>query len=412
MVEKLVFIDCMTAGISGDMILGALVDLCPETLDLSELANIIKSNFNNVKKMELEVENVCRCEIAAKRIKMHLEENRKLTGDQLKEGLAKCIRELNLSKKMSSFATSTLDTLIGAELKVHGKISGEIELDELGSVDTVFDILGTAYLIQKLGLDEATFLSSPVSVGGGVVKFSHGIVSVPAPATLEILRSKGFPFIGKEVDAELTTPTGAAIIVNLAKKVMTIYPLIRIQKTGYGAGFRDFKEFPNITRIFVGEILERETMLEEILLIETNLDDVTGETLGYLMEKLFNEGAKDVCFIPVYAKKNRPAHIIRVMADEEKVEHLVKLLIKETGSLGVRIEKLHRYVLKREFVNLELPTELGQGIVRIKVAKDSDGKIINFKPEYEDVKLIAEKTGKPLKEVIEIVKQIFRRYYG
>ncbi|MEM0005559.1 MAG: nickel insertion protein, partial [Ignisphaera sp.] len=220
--------------------------------------------------------------------------------------------------------------------------------------------------------------------------FSHGIVSVPAPATLEILRSKGFPFIGKEVDAELTTPTGAAIIVNLAKKVMTIYPLIRIQKTGYGAGFRDFKEFPNITRIFVGEILERETMLEEILLIETNLDDVTGETLGYLMEKLFNEGAKDVCFIPVYAKKNRPAHIIRVMADEEKVEHLVKLLIKETGSLGVRIEKLHRYVLKREFVNLELPTELGQVIVRIKVEKDSDGKIINFKPEYEYVKLIAE----------------------
>ncbi|MGB9724792.1 MAG: nickel pincer cofactor biosynthesis protein LarC [Nitrososphaeria archaeon] len=402
----------MTAGISGDMLLGALVDLYPQTSILSEVADVIKNNFMTVKRICFKVENVYRCEIAAKRVVVDLEEEKNLTGKQLQEGLIKCIRELNLSQRMSSFAISTLNTLIEAELKVHGRSSEDIELDELGSIDTIFDIIGAAYLIQKLELEDAMFLSSPVSVGGGYVNFSHGRIAVPAPATLEILSSKKFPIIGKDVDAELTTPTGAAIIVNLAEKALTEYPLIRVSMTGYGAGFREFKEFPNVTRIIVGEILDRGTKMEEIFLIETNLDDVTGETLGYLMGKLFDEGARDVCFIPVYSKKNRPAHIVRVMVDEEKMERLVEVLVKETGSLGVRIEKSHRYVLDRENVEVKLSSELGQEIVRVKVAKDGEGKIINFKPEYEDVKRVAEKTGKPLKDVFEIVKHIFREQYG
>ena len=409
MVEKIVFIDCMTAGVSGDMMLGALVDLYQESHPLFDVADVIKSKLSNIKSVSLRIESVLRSEIAAKRVNFEVEEDGKMNGRQLREALEACSRELNLSYKASSFAISVLDTLLDAERKVHGEVSNDIELDELGSADTLFDVLGTSYLLQNLNLFENTvFYSSPVSIGGGYVKFSHGKVAVPAPATLEILKSKKFPIIGQDVDGELTTPTGAAIVVNLAEKVLQSFPPIRVLSVGYGAGFKDFKGFPNVTRIVVGERFEDRFNTEEIYLLETNLDDVTGETLGYLMEKLFKEGAKDVCFIPVFSKKNRPAHIVRVMVDEGNMKRLMEVLVEETGTLGVRMERLHRCTLNRETVNVTLPVELGHETVRVKVAKDSRGKVINVKPEYEDVKRVAEKTGKPFRFVLEIVEQAFR----
>lgn len=409
MVEKIVFIDCMTAGVSGDMMLGALVDLYQESHPLFDVADVIKSKLSNIKSVSLRIESVLRSEIAAKRVNFEVEEDGKMNGRQLREALEACSRELNLSYKASSFAISVLDTLLDAERKVHCEVSGDIELDELGSADTLFDVLGTSYLLQNLNLFENTvFYSSPVSIGGGYVKFSHGKVAVPAPATLEILKSKKFPIIGQDVDGELTTPTGAAIVVNLAEKVLQSFPPIRVLSVGYGAGFKDFKGFPNVTRIVVGERFEDRFNTEEIYLLETNLDDVTGETLGYLMEKLFKEGAKDVCFIPVFSKKNRPAHIVRVMVDEGNMKRLMEVLVEETGTLGVRMERLHRCTLNRETVNVTLPVELGHETVRVKVAKDSRGKVINVKPEYEDVKRVAEKTGKPFRFVLEIVEHAFR----
>jgi len=409
LVEKIVFIDCMTAGVSGDMMLGALVDLYQESHPLFDVADVIKSKLSNIKSVSLRIESVLRSEIAAKRVNFEVEEDGKMNGRQLREALEACSRELNLSYKASSFAISVLDTLLDAEQKVHGEVSSDIELDELGSADTLFDVLGTSYLLQNLNLFENTvFYSSPVSIGGGYVKFSHGKVAVPAPATLEILKSKKFPIIGQDVDGELTTPTGAAIVVNLAEKVLQSFPPIRVLSVGYGAGFKDFKGFPNVTRIVVGERFEDRFNTEEIYLLETNLDDVTGETLGYLMEKLFKEGAKDVCFIPVFSKKNRPAHIVRVMVDEGNMKRLMEVLVEETGTLGVRMERLHRCTLNRETVNVTLPVELGHETVRVKVAKDSRGKVINVKPEYEDVKRVAEKTGKPFRFVLEIVEQAFR----
>jgi len=412
LVEKVVFIDCMTAGVSGDMMLGALVDLYQESRPLFDVVNVIKSKLSHVRSVKLSVENVLRREITARRVNFEVEEDSKMNGRQLREALEACSRELNLSYKASSFAVSVLDTLLDAERKVHGEVSDDIELDELGSADTLLDVLGTSYLLQNLNLFENTvFYSSPVSIGGGYVKFSHGKIAVPAPATLEILKSKSFPVLGQDVGGELTTPTGAAIVVNLAEKVLTSFPPIKVLSVGYGAGFKDFKEFPNVTRVVVGERFGDRFNLEEIYVLETNLDDVTGETLGYLMEKLFKEGAKDVCFIPVFSKKNRPAHIVRVMADGEKKEHLMEVLVEETGTLGVRMERIHRCALNREMVNVTLPIELGREIVRVKVAKDSSGKVINVKPEYEDVKRVAEKTGKPFRFVLEIVEQAFRETY-
>jgi len=407
--EKVVFIDCMTAGVSGDMMLGALVDLYGEGSPLSEVAEVIEGKLSNVKSVRFSVGSVLRREIAAKRVEVQVEESGRMTGVQLKDALEVCARDLNLSHKASSFASSVLGTLLDAERRVHGEFSGDIELDELGSADTLFDILGASHMLQKLNLFENTvFYSSPVSVGGGFVKFSHGRVAAPAPATLEILKSKGFPVVGQNVDGELTTPTGAALVVSLAEKALASLPLFKVLNVGYGAGFKDFSGFPNVTRILVGERFEDLFGVEEVYVLETNLDDVTGETLGYLMERLFKEGAKDVCFIPVFAKKNRPAHIVRVIADEVKKERLMEALFEETGTLGVRMERLHRCTLSRETLNVTLPAELGRETVRVKVARDSAGRVVNVKPEYDDVKAVAEKTGKPFRVVWEMAERAFK----
>ncbi len=239
-------------------------------------------------------------------------------------------------------------------------------------------------------------------MGGGTFKFSHGIVSSPAPATLAILQSKKFPFQGGPIEAELATPTGVSILVNLVDEVTRFYPSMTPLKIGYGAGTKEFAQMPAVLRLTMGESLESGLVKDEIAVLETNIDDATGEVLGYTLEKLLSEGAKDVSIIPMFTKKNRPGQIIKVIADQKDVEHLSKVLIDETGTLGVRVYFCERHIINRELHMVDLLVMGNKETVRVKVAKNQNGDIIHIKPEYEDLKRLAEKTKKPLRELSEI----------
>jgi uncharacterized protein (TIGR00299 family) protein len=243
--------------------------------------------------------------------------------------------------------------------------------------------------------------STPLAVGGGVFKFSHGIVSAPAPATLAILQSKNFPFHGGPIEKELATPTGTSLLVNLAEPV-TFYPAVVPRKVGYGAGTKEYPELPAVLRLTLGEPSETGLARDEIAVLETNLDDVSGEILGYTMDRLLAEGAKDVSIIPVTTKKNRPAQIIKVIADQNDVTHLSEVLIAETGTLGVRVYYCERHIISRELLMVDLSVLGSKETVRVKVSKNTEGKIIRIKPEFEDLKHLAEKTGKPLRELMDL----------
>jgi uncharacterized protein (TIGR00299 family) protein len=203
-------------------------------------------------------------------------------------------------------------------------------------------------------LFDAKIYSTHVAVGGGTFKFSHGIVSSPAPATLAILQSKNFPFQGGPIEAELATPTGVSILVNLVEEVVSFYPAMTPLKIGYGAGTKEFSQMPAVLRFTLGDSLDNGLVKDEIAVLETNIDDATGEVLGYTLDKLLQEGAKDVSIIPMYTKKNRPGQIVKVIADQKDVPHLSRVLMDETGSLGVRVYYCERHIIAHELYSVDL----------------------------------------------------------
>jgi hypothetical protein len=239
-------------------------------------------------------------------------------------------------------------------------------------------------------------------VGGGLFQFSHGTVSSPSPAALAIFQSKNFPIKGGPVEAELATPTGASMIVNLAEEVSSFYPEMVPLKVGYGAGGKDFSEVPNVLRIVMGEPLKNRLMKDQVVVLETNVDDVSGEIVGHAVDRLLVEGAKDVSIIPMFTKKNRPGQIVKVVADQKDAQRLSRLLIEETGTLGVRVYYCERHIINREPCSVDIFVNGVKELVKVKIAKDADGNIIRIKPEYDDLKRLAEKTNKPLRELAEI----------
>jgi uncharacterized protein (TIGR00299 family) protein len=301
---------------------------------------------------------------------------------------------------------------VNAEAKLHGKALSNAHLHEVGLVDTPAEIIGAAVAMEDLGLFNAGIYATPVSVGGGLFKFSHGTLSSPAPATLEILRSKNFPIKGGPVESELTTPTGAAILVNLTNEVSSFYPEMTPLKIGYGAGNKNFKEMPNVLRLTVGEPLNNWLLKDEIAILETNLDDVTGEIIGNSLDKLLREGAKDVSIIPMFTKKNRPGQILKIVADRKDVKRLSRVVMEETGTLGVRVYPCERHIISREVISVDVLIDDVKERIKVKVAKDRNGKIIRIKPEYDEAKRLSDKTGKPLREINEIVTLRAREFFS
>ncbi|MBS7643433.1 nickel pincer cofactor biosynthesis protein LarC [Candidatus Bathyarchaeota archaeon] len=404
--ERILVIDCQLAGISGDMLLGALLDLGANVQKVVKAVELVKNHLKGCRSLDIAVNDVIRGGFRAKRVEVKAEEEVAFrTGIELREAILNCIREQNLSEEAKKLALNSIDVLINAEAKVHGESVTETCLYEVGSVDTVVDIVGTAITLDDLGLLKDTKVySTPLAVGGGLFRFSHGTVPSPAPATIEILKSKNFPMIGGPVDAELATPTGVGLLVNMVDATVSFYPSMKPLAVGYGAGARDFVEIPNILRITLGEPLSYDLLFDEIEVLETNLDDVSGEVIGHVIDRLLEEGAKDVSVIPMFTKKNRPGQILKIITDREKVNHLSQVLMRETGTLGLRIYPCRRYILAREFIPLDISIEGVTECVNVKIAKNSRGEIFQIKPEYDDIKRLVDKTGKPLREIEELVK--------
>ncbi|HLN89561.1 MAG TPA: nickel pincer cofactor biosynthesis protein LarC, partial [Candidatus Binatia bacterium] len=323
-------------------------------------------------------------------------------GIELVDIVEKAANQLELSPKAKQFVSKAIRTLVGTEADLHQTSFDNAHLHEVVLVDTAAEILGCAVALDDLGLFDAKIYATPVAVGGGTFKFSHGIVSSPAPATLAILQSKNFPFQGGPIEAELATPTGVSVLVNLVDEVTRFYPSMVPIKVGYGAGTKEFAEMPAVLRFTMGKQLDSGLVKDEIAVLETNIDDATGEVLGYTLDKLLNEGAKDVSILPMYTKKNRPGQIIKVIADQKDVQHLSQVLIDETGTLGVRVYYCERHIMNRELFTVDLLVTGKRETIRVKVAKNQKGEIIHIKPEYEDLKKLAEKTKKPLREITEI----------
>lgn len=401
--STIVMIDCQVAGVSGDMILGALLDL---GADVNKVTSAIKSLENadyGYKNVVVDIKQVMRKEFRATKVDVTAEGKSRKDGKQLIEIVEKTAENLKLSAKAKQYASNVIHTLVDAEAKLHGKHLANAHLHEVGLVDTAAEIIGSAVAMEDLGFFNAKIIATPVSVGGGLFQFSHGTVSSPSPAALAIFQSKNFPIKGGPVESELATPTGASIIVNLANEVSRFYPEMAPMRVGYGAGGKEFSEIPNVLRITMGKPLENCLMKNQIAVLETNVDDVSGEIVGYTVDRLLAEGAKDVSIIPMYTKKNRPGQIIKVIADQKDVQHLSRILIDETGTLGVRVFFCERHIINRELYSVDILVSGIRENVKVKVAKNCDGEIIRIKPEYDDLKRLAEKTNKPLRELSELV---------
>ena len=407
--KRILVFDPQIAGISGDMVVGALLALGADALKVMEAMRIPGHCLQECKDLEIAVTDTTRRGIRAKRIEVKSdEEHIQRTGAELLEAAYKCLQMVQISERARRFALNSINTLISAEATAHGESIAEVVLHETASADTLADVIGSATALDDLELFADTAIySTPVAVGGGMLQFSHGMVSSPAPATLEILRSRGLLTVGGPVEAELATPTGVSILSALGVESVRFYPPMRPIKVGYGAGTREFGEMPNVLRITLGEPCDFGLSSEQAYVIETNVDDVSGETIGYVMQKLLQEGARDVSTIATLAKKGRPGHLIKVMADRTSLERLCRILIDETGTLGVRIYPCERRVLARESVPVEVQIEGVTEVVQVKVAKDRQGQIVHIKPEYDDIKRLAEQTGKPLEEIAELVRRKF-----
>jgi pyridinium-3,5-bisthiocarboxylic acid mononucleotide nickel chelatase len=400
--KKILLIDCQASGVAGDMILATLIDL---GANIDKVIGAIKSLEHpayGYEKIEIKINQVMRGEFRASQIDVTSESASKKHGNEIIDIVEKAAGNLELSVKAKQFASNVIRTIVGVEADLHKTSFDDAHLHEVALVDTAAEILGVTVALDDLGLFEAKIYSTPVAVGGGMFKFSHGIVSAPAPATLAILQSKNFPFQGGPIEAELATPTGVSILVNLVEDVSPFYPAMSPLKVGYGTGTKEFVQMPAVLRFTLGDSLDNGLVKDEIAVLETNVDDVSGEVLGYTLDKLLQEGAKDVSIIPMFTKKNRPGQIVKVIADQKDVAHLSRVLMDETGSLGVRVYYCERHIIARELYSVDLPIGGVKETIRVKVSKNSKGEIIRVKPEFEDLKRLAEKTKKTLREISDL----------
>ncbi len=273
-----------------------------------------------------------------------------------------------------------------------------MDLEEAGSADTLADIIGISLALENLGIgEEAVVYSLPVAVGGGLFKFSHGRVQAPAPATISIASAHHLPIVGGPVQAELATPTGMSILANLATEMGNVYPLFTPKRVGYGAGRRNFEGFPNVLRAVMGDQELKKGRREQVAILETNLDDVTGETLGFLMERLRGEGALDAHVVSATGKKNRPTYILRVISRVEDAEKLGDIIFEESGTLGIRTFQAMREVASRSVKTVNFSIDGRNAKVRVKTSHNHGGKVANVKPEYEDIASLARRFHIPLR---------------
>jgi len=385
---KTLYFDCF-AGASGNMILAALVGL-----GVDEAALIEQLRRLNISNFDIGFSTVNRSGISAvyADVKVPHEHVHRHLSD-----IKKIINESDLSEAVKGRAAAIFSRLAEAEAKIHGINIEQVHFHEVGAMDAIVDIVGACIGFEMLGIEN--FACSKIHVGSGFAQMAHGRFPIPPPAVAELL--SGAPIYSTDIEGELITPTGAAIISTVSASYGSIPELI-VERTGYGAGTREYKNFPNALRLIMGTAeSNRDTSFEnrnpktqDLLLLETNIDDLSPQVLGYVMEKAFESGALDCWFTPIQMKKNRPATMVSVLCDADKKDEITALVYSETSTLGVRVASIDRECLPREVIKVR--TEHGE--VDVKIAR-FNGKVVNAKPEYDQLREIATRTNRPLKEV-------------
>lgn len=395
---KILYFDCLS-GISGNMTLGALLEIVgDENYLLEELkklnidgykVDISKKVKNGITGTYVDVilDNINNNSHESDKSdeKLHHHEHRNL------EDINKIIDKSLLDENVKDLSKRIFLRVAKAESKVHGKSIEEIHFHEVGAIDSIIDIVGTAILINKINPDKV--ISSIVNDGYGFIECMHGKIPVPVPATSEIFNNSKVKCRQIDIDTELVTPTGAAIIAELSKEFILL-PTMKIEKIGWGAGLKDLN-VPNVLKVYYGEI---ENFSEDFIVMETNIDDCSGEILGYTEELLFNNGALDVFFTPIYMKKNRPAYKLTVLCRRNKIKKLQNIIFRETTTIGIRYRVEERIELERECI--EIDTKYGK--LKAKKAKNNGEEYIY--PEYESIKEVALKNDVPVKKIYKEIR--------
>ena len=387
---KILYFDCFS-GVSGNMILGAMVDA---GIDIKALKKELKKL--DLHSYSLKVSKVKRKGIKGTKVDVIVDKKKHLHHTHYKD-IKRLIERSKLPEKIKEDSLSIFKNIAEAEAKIHRTSVDNVHFHEVGAVDSIVDVVGTSICISLLNPD--TILSSPINTGKGMVKTEHGLLPVPAPATTEML--KGFPSYSSDIEFELATPTGVGIITAMAKASNTI-PVMKTNVIGYGAGSKDFSDSPNLLRIMIGEGYSPSEQ-DSITVIESNIDDMNPQFYDHIMNRIFDAGALDVFLTPIIMKKNRPAVKITLLSDNDNVNKLADILLKETTSFGLRMYKTERIKLEKEIKTVK--TEYGS--TKVKIGK-KNGKIINIAPEYEDCKRIANERGISIREVYEKVKSATR----
>jgi len=379
---KVGYLDCFS-GLSGDMILGALVDC---GLPVDRLKRELRKL--NLKGYKIEAKSAKRGIITGTKVTVVTGERRTHRG---LSDIIDLIDESDIAEKAKEHSIAVFKRLAEAEARVHRVPINQVKFHEVGAIDAIVDVVGTAIGLELLGI--AALYSAPLPSGSGLAQCEHGTIPIPAPATLELIASAGAPIRPTpHRDAELVTPTGAAIVTTLASFEC---PTMTLQTVGYGIGSRELEGIPNVLPLWIGELKQEE---RDLLLLETNIDDMSPELCGYAMERLFERGALDVWFTPIQMKKNRPAFMLSVLAHPESQGAIVETILQETSTLGLRVQTVGRHHAAREIVKFD--SSLGQVSVKL---KRLEGKVTSLSPEYEDCRHIALKRGLPLREVYRIV---------
>jgi uncharacterized protein (TIGR00299 family) protein len=395
---RALYFDCF-AGVSGDMIIGALIDL---GIDLDVLSNQLSSL--GLSAVAVNAERVKRSGIASVKFNVEVDE-----GKQPSRKLADVCEIINrseLSQQVKARSIQIFERLADAEAQVHGSTRERVHFHEVGAVDSIIDTVGAMIAVEMLGVDR--FFASPLRLGRGSVQTQHGMMPVPAPATAELVR--GVPVYAGEIEGEFVTPTGAAIVTTLCESFGPL-PEMEIMRAGYGAGSRDPKGFPNALRVILSEDSTSQARIDNgpphqsdsVMVVETNIDDMNPQVYGFVMERAFALGALDVFIIPAQMKKSRPGVLLTALCEPAKTDSIIEMLLAETTTLGVRYYETKRRVLERSIEIVE--TEYGS--IRMKVARTGDH-TLHFLPEYDDCARLALESGKPVIEVQSAASAAYR----
>jgi len=400
-------IDAQVAGVSGDMLLCSLVNMGANKSKIIDGIRSAESLCKDVKIKKIDFVEVKKNSLQATELLLEIDDDvHERKGIEIKEIIEKSTEKLTISESAKTFAIKSIETLIRAESKIHGEPEDSVHFHEAASFDTVIDLLGTAIALDDLGCFDDDIVVTPVAIGGGTVTFSHGTSSNPAYAILEIFRESGIITVGGNVKEELTTPTGASMLVNLVKECSEFYPSMKIQSIGYGAGLKDFEGFSNVLKTVRG-IASTKLQLDTVKILETNVDDVSGEVLGNMIEKIMAQGAKDVTISSAITKKGRPTNLVSVICDSDTMNSIMDLLVTETGTLGVRIRTSERYIVPRAVKTLSVNIQGQSFDVRYKIRDLNNGS--HFKIESDDIKEISGVLSISFKETEELLNQEIRK---